>query len=73
MSHFSDTTQPLFLKGAKGSDLKLMDTLNGGGGAARFVVEAVGVALVCLVVYKRVAEKFVTGCASVRCVYVCTQ
>ena len=32
-----------------------MDALN--GGAARFVVEAVGVALVCLVVYK----KFVTG------------
>ena len=38
-----------------------MDALN--GGAARFVVEAVGVALVCLVVYKRVvAQKFVTGC-----------
>lgn len=38
-----------------------MDALN--GGAARFVVEAVGVALVCLVFYKRVvAKKFATGC-----------
>ena len=40
-----------------------MDALSGGS-AARFVVEAVGVALVCLVVYKRVAQKFVAGCAT---------
>ena len=38
-----------------------MDALN--GVAARLAVETVGVALVCLVVYKRVAEKFITGCA----------